>query len=728
MSACLRLAYNLTRSSFNRAYSTSTRFLTTNMPNDNTAERLAHFRDLLHENDLDAYLVGMEDYHFSEYLSNADKRIEFISGFTGSAGTVVITLDNAALWTDGRYHAQAAEELDENWLLMKKGTPGVPSIAQWLTQVTRCGAVIGFDVQQIPYHSVKLHCHELAEAEYSTGLNSSSSDAGTSINGYLEVTSVSQPRKLHPCTSTNLVDIVWEKLSKTGSSHIQRPKRRCSRIFAVPVDFAGHTWQDKLRLVRATMREHKVGQLVVFALDEIAWLLNLRASDISHNPVFLAYAVITNERLHLFVDTNRPPTSVDISTYLNDPKCLVNIHEYSEFFSWLCNELQQWSTVSRSEGDSRIWLDPSASYGIISQVPKELRYVALSPIATLKTVKAQSELLGSRRANLIDSVVLCDFLAWLEEVAAQATDDGALRTAGCLPCHGCATMPETLDEVTVGSYLDQLRGAAEGFVSLSFPTISGADANGATIHYVPTTSEKSAVLTRNSIYLVDSGGQYLSGTTDVTRVLHLGTPTSEQKDNYTRVLKSHIGLAQQIFPTHTVGSRLDILARRELWRNRQDYQHGTGHGVGAFLCVHEGPIGLWGSRSAFLARFGVSDPGLQPNMIVTIEPGYYAAGEYGIRLENVVVVVDADASDKATAISGSPLWLAFDPLTLVPFQRKFIQRDLLSKMDIAWIDDYHATVLDKVSSRLHLEAGGEGKLSPSRQRTMQWLQTETQPL
>ncbi|BHF57538.1 hypothetical protein SprV_0100048000 [Sparganum proliferum] len=679
--------------------------------------RLARLRDELRKRDLDAYFLPMEDSHFNEYLAAADKRIAFISGFTGSAGTAVITADKAALWTDGRYHDQAAQEMDENWTLMREGLPEVPKLTDWLVQVTPPAARIGFDPQQLLYFAVESNARDLAQAEAKTS-------SGPAVT----------PRQLIPVTGPNLIDCVWEKWEDAAG---QRPPRPRQPISSVPVTFAGQTWQEKVDDLRAQMARENVGAVVIFALDEIAWLLNLRGGDISHNPVFFAYLVVTRDVLHVFIEAERGAESVDLAEYFSCDSHKVELHAYSDFLGWM-SELKG----SRAIVDAgRVWLAPTASYALMDAVPADLRYTEISPLSSAKAVKNQAELAGMRQANLVDSLALCDFLAWLDDVtnlAHASTDAGRdgggasdLNLSTVTASAVVADPPKVLNEATLADYLDRIRSAAEGCRGLSFSTISAVDENGAIIHYHVGDSPNPRPLTANSMYLVDSGGQYSTGTTDVTRTVHVGTPSPEQREDFTHVLKAHIALATLTFPDRTAGTSLDVVCRSQMWRARRNYLHGTGHGVGAHLCVHEGPIGLSGRRSQVLTRIGIQEPGIRKSMVVTIEPGYYLPGKYGIRLENVNIVIEAPsvgANVVPSSAAAVPTFLAFEPITLVPFQRKLIARERLTPAEIEWLDAYHGLVRSELIARIVQDAGGDGLLSPARQRTRDWLLRETEPL
>ncbi|KAM7540089.1 hypothetical protein Aperf_G00000037020 [Anoplocephala perfoliata] len=652
------------------------------MPKFNSADRLVSLRKEMTNRKLDAFVLLMEDSHFSEYLAAADKRIAFISGFTGSAGTaVIIATDKAALWTDGRYHIQASMELDDNWILMREGLPNVPTIPSWLAETTPPSCRIGFDPHQMPFTLIRSFQLQLDAA-------AAEPDAA---------------REFIPVDGLNLIDLIWS----------DRPTRPANCIRAVPLtSFAGHSWEAKLNTLRERMASNNVSSLVLFQLDEIAWLFNLRGSDISYNPLFFSYAIVTMTEVHLFVDCGRGPNSIILEEYLKSTTHPVYLHPYSEFACWL-NSNSTWKC-------GRVWLPAVSSHAIVSSVPENERFFDISPVASLKASKNSLEVEGMRLANLVDSLALCDFLAWLEDVA----QCGGMDPRAVTPCDiPGAEPPQNATEASLAAYLNQIRCAADGCLGLSFSTIPGADGNGAIIHYHLDDNSDGASLTTSSLFLVDSGGQYETGTTDVTRTVHLGNPTEEQIADYTQVLKAHATLASLTFPDNTEGTKLDVVCRASMWRDRRDYAHGTGHGVGANLCVHEGPIGMSGRRSK--SELGIAEPGIQKDMVLTIEPGYYVTGKHGIRLENVVLVVDTGQKARNSPIQ----FLAFEALTLVPFQRRLIDIEALGAEAVAWVDDYHALVRERLLALIETKHNQEGGvLSAARKRTRDWILRETEPL
>jgi len=587
------------------------------------------------EHNVHAYIVYSEDAHQSEYTPACDKRREFISGFTGSAGVAVILASDAALWTDGRYYAQAEIELDSKyWKLMKAGLPTTPTISQYLIEKLPAGARVGVDSRMASKENyVKLQ-QELEKSDK-----------------HLFLVAV----------EPNLIDLVWN----------DKPSRPDTPVFIHEMKYAGKSHADKLNTIRDLLKKENAYALVVSALDEVAWLFNLRGSDVEFNPVFISYAIVTQDNATLYIDEKK--ITAQVKNHLGEA---INVAPYEQVFS----DIQK-----LSQKPQKIWLDPiKGSFALFhSVVDKSLIVEKFSPITYEKALKNPVELEGIRQAHIRDAAALVSFFAWLEERLAAADN--------------------TLTEYSVATKLDEFRAQQPDFVSPSFQTISGIGPNGAIIHYRPE-EDKSAKIVKEQLYLCDSGGQYKDGTTDVTRTLHFGEPTQHQKECFTRVLKGHIALDAAVFPKGTVGNQLDLLARMHLWSVGLDYRHGTGHGVGAFLNVHEGPQGISFRESPYKAA-------LEPGMTVTDEPGYYEDGNFGIRIENVLVVKESGTPYKF----GEKPYYGFEHVTVVPIQTKLIDISLLTHQEIQWINEYHQLCWTKVSPLL------QGK-------ALEYLKRETAPI
>ncbi|KAK3598180.1 hypothetical protein CHS0354_034092 [Potamilus streckersoni] len=610
-----------------------------------TTEILARLRNLMRRTSagpIHAYIVPSGDAHQSEYIAPCDSRRSFITGFTGSAGTAVITMNEAALWTDGRYFLQAEQQIDTNWKLMKDGSVTTPSQGEWLSQVLEEGNCVGVD----PY---------LMSVETWKPLSKLLKSNGLSLVPVME----------------NLIDKVWD----------DRPFPPRNSLLVLTEAYTGKTWKTKIKEVREKLAEKKAGAQILTALDEIAWLFNLRGSDIEYNPVFFAYAVITMQDIYLFLDEGRLDNRVKKHLELNRSSIENGINITTKPYE----DVKAFVGNLADEIKGKIWVSDKSSYGLVQNVPKTKRLMQPSPVSLMKAVKNSVEIEGMKRAHVKDAVTLCEFFSWLEKEVPK----------------------NSVTEVSAAEKLERIKQGQEDYVSLSFSTISSVGSNGAIIHYRPT-PETDRHLNINEIYLCDSGAQYRDGTTDVTRTVHFGTPTAHEQECFTRVLKGHISLSTVIFPNGLKGHMLDSLARTSLWETGLDYLHGTGHGVGAFLNVHEGPCGI-------AQRISLQEVPLQEGMIVTDEPGYYEDGKFGVRIENCVLVIKAETKfnfkDKG--------FLTFEPITLVPIQTKMINPSLLTQKEIDWVNDYHAKCRDIVGAELKLQ---------DKQEALEWLLRETETI
>ncbi|NWR69432.1 XPP1 aminopeptidase, partial [Centropus unirufus] len=592
-----------------------------------------------------AYIVPSGDAHQSEYIAPCDCRRAFISGFDGSAGTAIITEQHAAMWTDGRYFLQAAHQMDNNWTLMKLGLKDTPTQEDWLVSVLPEGSKVGVDPFIIPADQWK---------RMSKALRSAGHD-------------------LVP-VKENLIDTIW----------IDHPERPCKPLITLDLSYTGVNWRDKIVALRSKMAERKVPWFVVTALDEVAWLFNLRGSDVEYNPVFFAYAIIGMNTIRLFIDGDRMMDPA-VKEHLQldstlEPEFKIQVMPYGSILS----ELQ--AVCASLSPKEKVWISDKASYALTEAIPKAYRYLTpYTPICIAKAVKNASETEGMRRAHIKDAVALCELFNWLEK---EVVPKG------------------TVTEIVAADKAEEFRSQQKDFVELSFATISSTGPNGAIIHYKPV-PETNRTLSVNEIYLLDSGAQYKDGTTDVTRTMHFGTPSAYEKECFTYVLKGHIAVSAAIFPNGTKGHLLDSFARSALWDCGLDYLHGTGHGVGSFLNVHEGPCGI--SYKTF------ADEPLEAGMIVSDEPGYYEDGSFGIRIENVVLVIPAETKYNFKN-RGS---LTFEPLTLVPIQTKMIDVNLLTHKERNWVNDYHQKCREVIGAELERQG---------RHEALQWLIRETEPL
>jgi Xaa-Pro aminopeptidase len=623
--------------------------------------------DLLKKHNLKAYIIPSADAHQSEYVAECDTRRAYISGFTGSAGTAVVTTigeqDTTTnnekdselphrLWTDARYFLQAEKQLDlSQWVLMKAGLPQTPKIEDWLIKTFPTKTRVGVDTTIMSASSYE----SLSKA----------------LEDRLELVQFNEHE--------TLVDQIWDS----------RPSRPSTSLRILGEERTGQSSDAKLEKIRAKMKEQSCSFYIVSALDEVAWLFNLRGADVPLNPVFFAYAVIEKESVTLYIDQGKITDAV--RSHL--PKG-ITIQSYESFYDDLKNRY-----ASQTNKENKVWVDMSkCNYAIFSSFNKAFVHKAESPISLLKAVKNEVEVTGIRNAHVRDGAALVEFLAWLDQ---------EIRKSGV-----------SLTECSISDRLEEFRAKQKDFVGLSFETIAGSGPNGAIIHYKPEPSTCAAVTT-DQMLLLDSGAQYIDGTTDVTRTVHFGTPTPFEIRAFTRVLQGHIALASVIFPPGTVGPCVDVLARAPLWDDGLDYLHGTGHGVGAFLNVHEGPHGI----SSTARSFSVLTTPLESGMVVTNEPGYYheasaaVAGVegsdkgFGIRIESVLVVKPVQTTHKFNGRQ----YLGFETITYCPIQKSLIDKSLMTEKEIKWLNQYHAECREKLTPLLSGYA-------------LEWLNRSTEPL
>ncbi|XP_017006986.2 xaa-Pro aminopeptidase ApepP [Drosophila takahashii] len=609
-----------------------------------TTQILAKLRELMlraqvgDSSGISAYIVPSDDAHQSEYQCQHDERRSFVSGFDGSAGTAVVTTDTALLWTDGRYYQQAEKQLDSNWVLMRDGLTTTPSIGAWLAKNLPKGSFVGVDPRLLSFRVWKPIETELNSAEC----------------------------QLVPIEK-NLIDEVWGE---------DQPAQTSNTIISLKLEYSGVPVAKKWQVVRKQLKDKNVDALVVSALDEIAWFLNLRGSDIDFNPVFFSYLIVTHDELLLFVDSGKLPA--DFAQHQTENNVKISVLPYASI------GLEISKIVSSKE--SKIWIAPTSSYYLTALIPKSRRIQEVTPICVLKSIKNDVEIEGFVNSHIRDGVALCQYFAWLEDQVNKGAE---------------------VDEISGSDKLESFRASKDKYMGLSFTTISASGPNGSVIHYHPK-EETNRKINDKEIYLCDSGAQYLDGTTDVTRTLHFGQPTEFQKEAYTRVLKGQLSFGATVFPAKVKGQVLDTLARKALWDVGLDYGHGTGHGVGHFLNVHEGPMGVG-------IRLMPDDPGLQANMFISNEPGFYQDGEFGIRVEDIVQIVPGQVAHNFASRGA----LTFKTITMCPKQTKMIKKELLSDVEIKLLNAYHQQVWETLSPILSRD-GDEFTLS--------WLKKEVQPI
>ncbi|KAB2061653.1 hypothetical protein ES319_A10G100500v1 [Gossypium barbadense] len=643
------------------------------------AEILSALRSLMasHSPPLHALVVPSEDYHQSEYVSDRDKRREFVSGFTGSAGLALITKDEARLWTDGRYFLQAMQQLSDQWQLMRIGED--PSVDSWISDNLPREAAIGVDPWCVSVDTAQRWERAFAKNH----------------------------QKLIQ-TSSNLVDEVWKN----------QPPAETNPVIVHPLEFAGRSVAEKLKDLREKLAIEKACGIIITALDEVAWLYNIRGSDVSYCPVVHAFAIVTLNSAFLYVDKRKVSSKVSSSIQENG----IEVREYSTVSSDVAllasNQLDKDTGLSSGQNgvcesgtceaeeknNDLIWVDPaSCCYALFSKLDAKKMLQQQSPLALAKALKNPVELDGLRNAHIRDGAAVVQYLVWLDKQMQEIYGASGYFLEGKGRSKKRSRETMKLTEVTASDKLEGFRATKEHFRGLSFPTISSVGPNAAVIHYSPQ-PETCAELDPDSIYLFDSGAQYLDGTTDITRTVHFGKPSEHEKACYTSVLKGHIALGNARFPNGTNGHALDILARIPLWRYGLDYRHGTGHGIGSYLNVHEGP-------HLISFRPQARNVPLQASMTVTDEPGYYEDGTFGIRLENVLVIKEADTEFNF----GDKGYLSFEHITWAPYQIKLIDLSLLTPEEIEWLNTYHSKCREI--------------LAPSMDKNeLDWLKKATEPV
>ncbi|PVX49853.1 Xaa-Pro aminopeptidase [Balneicella halophila] len=575
-----------------------------------TPTKLKTLRKLMQKHQVNAFIVYSADPHMSEYLPEEWKEREWLSGFTGSAGLVVVTLDKAGLWTDSRYFVQATEELKNSGIeLFKQGIEGFPHYMEWIKSEVERDGTVAINGLCCAHDDWQLLEQKLA-----------------------------------------VKDIKVKDLPLLAKLWDTRIAGEMQPIITQPLEYAGQSAKDKLAIIREKMQESNTTMHLVSSLDDIAWILNLRGFDVAYNPVFLSYLLITNEDATLFV--NMEKCSPTVKKQLDEAN--VRLAEYEDFFQYLTNVKNQ-----------RILIAAHSNQTIFERLQDDNDfYYATPPSQLLKAVKNATEIEGMRKAMQKDGVALVHFLYWLKKAVGS----------------------EPLSEYEVGKKLLSFRAEQEGFQGASFGTIAGYNENGAIVHY-SAKAENAKSLTDSGSLLLDSGGQYLEGTTDITRTIPLGNTSEIFNKDYTLVLKGMIALTLARFPKGSKGCNIDAIARQPLWQNLRNYGHGTGHGVGCFLNVHEGPQSI---------RQELKDQEILPGMITSNEPGLYREGEYGIRHENLILCKEDETSEFGN-------FYAHETLTICPFFTEPIIKELLNDEELKWLNEYNQWVYQNLSSELDEE-------------------------
>ena len=592
--------------------------------NSTIPDRLGLLRKQMRKAGVDAYIVYHSDPHLSEYIPDYWKERQWLSGFTGSAGTLVVTQSKAALWTDSRYFIQAEMQLQDTGIdLCRLGMPDTPEIQSWLALNIKPNSTVACNGLLISVSNQRSLKHNLKGKNFKVKCN------------------------------IDLVMKIWH----------DRPSIPKQKVFIHPPEHAKISVQEKLGRIREELLIRNATAYLMCALDEICWTFNLRGSDISYNPVFLAYAVVDQHKATLYVEPEK--LSDDVVQFLTTEHVLVK--PYNKIFE----------KVAKFRKSDRLVLDPDrVNYSIFSKIPKRTRVFESTGLATkLKVQKQPSEIEGINEAMVQDGIAMVEFLYWLE----QNVSSGKIT------------------ELTVADKLLEFRSKQANFVSESFGSIVGYADHGAIVHYTAT-PETSYTIEPEGFLLIDSGGQYLNGTTDITRTIHFGKPTPQEKQDYTLVLQGMIRLSLAKFPKGTRGSQLDTFARMALWEHGLNYGHGTGHGVGYFLNVHEGPQQIRPENHL----------PIEPGMVMSNEPGLYKPNAYGIRIENLIVCVDDETNDFGS-------FLRFDTLTLCPIDTKALDVSMLSDQEREWLNHYHELVYNKLAAFLPAEITS-------------WLKEKTKPV
>ena len=574
--------------------------------------KLEKLRGLMKENGIDYYVIPTDDFHASEYVGAYFETRSWLSGFTGSAGTLLVGQEFAGLWTDGRYFLQASLQLEGTGIdLMKMGVEGVPTLNQYLTEHLTEGMTLGFDGRCL-------------SASFMEELKTSLKDT-----------------KIQVVYEKDLVGEIWE----------DRPALSKKPAWFLEDENCGASFTEKLAVVRDEMKKKNAGALLLTSLDDIAWLFNMRGDDIAYNPVVLSFCMIKEDEVRLFVQKG----SLNAEQEMKLAAAGVLLDGYLNVYDYM-----------KTLDVKSIWVnDQKTSYSLMENIPENVDIIkGMTPVAYTKCVKNAKEQENMRNVHIKDGVAMTKFMYWLKQNAGKVE----------------------MTEISVAEVLKGFRKDQEGFVEESFTTIAGYGPHGAVIHY-HATEETNAKIQPEGLLLVDSGGQYLEGTTDITRTFAMGPVTEEEKKDFTTVLKGNLRLGNVVFKEGCTGENLDMVARQPLWEAGMDYNHGTGHGIGFVLNVHETPARInWRGRPGY----GENDP-FKPGMIVSNEPGFYKEGGYGIRLENLILCQEFKATEYGR-------FLHFETLTVVPFDLDAVDVTLLDSKEKQLLNDYHSRVYNELSA------------------------------
>ena len=576
-------------------------------------EKLQALRAVMKANGIDIYVVPTDDFHQSEYVGEHFKARAYITGFTGSAGTAVITLDEAGLWTDGRYFLQADKQLEDTTITLRKmGEPGVPTIPEYLAEALPSGGTLGVDGRVISVNTGD---------EY----EKIAADKGGKIQYHQD-----------------LIDQIWT----------DRPELSREPVFALGVEYAGETTESKLTRIREEMKKNHADKHVLTTLDDICWTLNIRGNDVEFFPLVLSYAVITMDSMELYIDESKLDDELKASL----SKDGVHLHPYNDIYE----------DIKKLDADTTLLLDKvRLNYALYKNIPEQVTIVDVqNPEILFKALKNETEIENIRKAQIKDSIAHVRFMKWVKENVNK----------------------QEITEISASDKLDEFRAEMGNFLRPSFDPISAYGEHGAIVHY-SSTPETNVQVKEGSLLLMDTGAGFYEGSTDVTRTYALGEIPQYMKDDFTLVAISNLCLADARFKEGISGANLDYLARRPFWERNMDFNHGTGHGVGYLLNVHEGPSGFhWRTRGNSICPF-------QKGMVITDEPGIYIEGSHGIRLENEVLVCEGEKNEYGQ-------FLHFEIITLIPFDLDAINPDIMTESEKKLLNQYHAKVYETLAPHL----------------------------
>lgn len=577
-------------------------------------ERIAELRKLMEENNIDIYIVPTADFHQSEYVGEHFKARMFITGFTGSAGTAVITRDQAGLWTDGRYFIQAEKQLADNSVeLFRMGEPGVPTIVEFIKDKLPEKGVLGFDGRVVSVSEGQAYENIIKEKDASIKYN------------------------------VDLIDEIWT----------DRPPLSKEPAFKLDLKYAGESTESKVKRIREKMQEHGANKHVVCSLDDIMWMLNIRGNDIEFFPLVLSYAIVTMDEVHIYLDESK--LNDDIINTLKE-NGVEHIHPYNQVYE----------DVKNFDADDVVLIDPGkTNYALYNNIPESCKKVeAANPAILMKAIKNNTEIENIRVAQLKDSIAHVKFMYWLKHNVGK----------------------EKITEISASDKLDEFRKEQGNYIRPSFEPISSFGENAAIVHYSPT-PETDKELELNNLFLTDTGAGFYEGSTDITRTYVLGEVPQHMKDDFTLVAISNLRLSNAKFLHGSNGMTLDIIARQPFWERNLNFNHGTGHGMGYLMNIHEDPIGFrWVYREEESHQF-------EEGMVITNEPGIYREGSHGVRLENELLISNGEKNEYGQ-------FMYFEVITFIPFDLDAINPDMMTEQEKKWLNDYHKEVYEKVSPHL----------------------------